>query len=185
MAKVKRMGNGRGRPKSAQDGPDRGTVECKSRREWFVQSGAQELAVFPLGVMYANGVVDATTYEAGCRYAWLYEALYGRTSAAAQNYGDRPAEGLGISPEAMVQLRSEMKTINVALDALPRAFKDELDNAVVFGRFPCWLLPVAPRPKHMHEHKRLMDALGAVQLALGYTAPQKGRTRLWKSPIAA
>lgn len=168
--KIKRLGNGLGRP-TKDVGPDRGTAHVQGRREWFVADRTRELSVFPLGVMYANDVIDAETYEAGCRYAWIYEVRYGRTSAAAQNYGDRPENGpKDMSEEALQAIRDELHRAYVALDAIPRACKDELDNVVVYGRFPAWLLPTAPKPAHLRDHAKLMTALHVVGMALGFKA---------------
>lgn len=73
-------------------GPDRGTPENQTKREWLSQSGDPARATYPLGVMLVNDIIGQSLHDTGCRYAWLHRVVHGRVSIAASRF-DVPSRG--------------------------------------------------------------------------------------------
>jgi hypothetical protein len=48
---------------------DPGAHGVRTRRCWLAQGGQEMLAVYPLGIMRANDVIDEYEHNAGLRYA--------------------------------------------------------------------------------------------------------------------
>ena len=65
---------------------DDGAYRVRARRGWLAQEGEEALAVYPLGIMRANDVIDECEHSAGLRYAWLAAVVIGRASPAAVEF---------------------------------------------------------------------------------------------------
>lgn len=64
---------------------DSGTPELQQRREWY-GNGDPTLTSYPLGVMYANGIIGPEQQRAGLYYAWLHGVVEQKGMAAAQRF---------------------------------------------------------------------------------------------------
>lgn len=67
---------------------DNGTQELQQRRQWYAGNGDPTLTSYPLGVMYANGIIGPEQHMAGLYYAWLHGVVKPsqRVMVAAQRF---------------------------------------------------------------------------------------------------
>ncbi len=152
----------RGRPPGGQPAFDRGTPELQARRARLAGRGGEALTAYPLGVLLANGDIGEDAHEAGCRYAWLYGFVFGRTGAAGQSWLHAPkGEPREFPHEIAAAIERDFRAA-AALLAQNGAGKTLLEELVVFGREPRWMRPVAPTMRDIAEARLFHAALAAL-----------------------
>ena len=147
-----------GRPQ--RRGRDRGTKEIQSLREWYAGKGDPALAAYPLGILLVNEAISDAQHSAGCGYAWLHWAVFGRVSVGAVSYEfmDRA------KPIERDRAHEERK-----LEAILELFQGDrrgrrgLDGLVIFERIPRWMRPVDPRLGDISDARVFMAALETLE----------------------
>ncbi len=144
-------------------GVDRGTQELQDLRAWWAGNGDPALTTYPLGVLLANSVIAEPQHAAGCHYAWLHWAVYGRPSIGAVSYELR-SQGIDEEPDRKVEnaklkrLRGSFERAILAEHLTRRGWRD-LDNLVVYERTPRWMRPVMPRGSDVADARCVVEAL--------------------------
>ena len=148
---------------------DRGQVRLREKRAWLANSefgGDPVKTVYPLGVMFTNGVIGDAEHNSGCRYAWLHALIYGRVSIAGARYDEQIGRD-GFEPDDIwIQARKvELRKADESFSR--RRERDEVINLVVYERSPRWLLPCVPTPSDIVQAEVTIEALGKLAGALG------------------
>jgi hypothetical protein len=152
----------KGRPPASRPAIDHGTPELQARRARLAGPGDPALVSYPLGVLLANGDVGEDAHQAGCRYAWLYGFVFGRTGAAARGWIDAPKPEPRDLPEPVAAaIEADFRAAAGVIGMLPAA-KRALENLVVFGSEPRWMRPVAPTPADVVAAKIFHQALAVL-----------------------
>jgi hypothetical protein len=152
----------RGRPAISRPAIDRGTPELQARRARLAGNGDLALASYPLGVLLANGEIGDDAHEAGCRYAWLYGFVFGRTGAAGRGWMGAPKdEPRELPQQVAAAIESDFRAAAAMLARKPEG-KRALEEIVVFGREPRWMRPVAPTSADVAAAKSFHAALAAL-----------------------
>ncbi len=152
----------RGRPALSRPAIDRGTPELQARRARLAGHGDQPLVSYPLGILLANGDIGEDAHEAGCRYAWLYGFVFGRTGAAAQSWMDAPKGTPREFPHDVAASIERDFRAAASLLAGKNAGKRQLEELVVFGREPRWMRPVAPTAGDVGDARLFHAALATL-----------------------
>ena len=152
----------RGRPPSARPAIDRGTPELQARRERLAGSAEQPLISYPLRVLLANGDIGEEAHQAGCRYAWLYGFVFGRTGAAGQSWAHAPKGAPREFPGEIAESIERDFRAAATLLATRGSGKRQLEELVVFGREPHWMRPIAPTIADVADAKEFHAALTAL-----------------------
>lgn len=134
----------RGRPPSSRPAIDRGTPELQARRGRLGGNADQPLISYPLGILLANGDIGEEAHQAGCRYAWLYGFVFGRTGAAGQSWAHAPKGAPREFPREIAESIERDFRNAATLLARRECGKRQLEELAVFGREPHWMRPVAP-----------------------------------------
>lgn len=161
MAAVSRKTK-RGRPPSVRPAIDRGTPELQARRARLGGNAGQALVSYPLGILLANGDIGEDAHQAGCRYAWLYGFVFGRTGAAGQSWAHAPKGAPRDYPREVAEAIERDFRAAAALLAIRANTKRQLEELVVFGREPHWMRPVAPTIADVTDAKAFHAALAAL-----------------------
>lgn len=152
----------RGRPAAGRPAIDRGTPELQARRARLASRGGDALTAYPLGVLLANGDIGEDAHEAGCRYAWLYGFVFGRTGPAGQSWVNAPrGEPREFPHEIAAAIERDFRAAATCL-AQNGAGKTLLEELVVFGREPRWMRPLAPGMRDVAEARAFHAALAAL-----------------------
>jgi len=152
----------RGRPPSARPAIDRGTPELQARRGRLGGSADQPLVSYPLGTLLANGDIGEEAHQAGCRYAWLYGFVFGRTGAAGQSWAHAPKGTARELPREIAEaVERDFRAAATRLAMKPTG-KRQLEELVVFGREPRWMRPVAPTIADVADAREFHAALTAL-----------------------
>lgn len=127
---------------------DRGTKEIQFLREWYAGKGDPARTSYPLGILYANQAITEAQHSAGCNYAWLHWAVFGRVSlgAVSLEFMDRGAPTLRDRPEE----ERRLERLHALFGLYSRA-RRVLDNLVIYERIPRWMRPVDPRLSDVAE----------------------------------
>ena len=143
-----------GRPQ--RYGRDRGTKEIQSLREWYAGAGDPVLTSYPLGILLANAAITEPQHVAGCEYAWLHWAVFGRTSLAAVSL-----EFMDHGRAVEIDRDEEERRLDVihAQFVACRRHRRLLDNLVIFERIPRWMRPVDPRPADVTDAQLFLEAM--------------------------
>lgn len=148
-------------------GPDRGTKEIQARRKWLAQLGPdgkgekpgdENKTSYPLGVMLANSVIDEAQHQAGCRYAFLHMAVFGRRSYATLRW-DGLALGRGEDPDDAWLARLEANLRDADGIFASRKQHDLVVGLCVFERLPRCMLPTIPTWREVREARLLVEGL--------------------------
>ena len=161
MAAVNRKAK-RGRPPSSRPAIDRGTPELQARRGRLGGNADQPLISYPLGILLANGDIGEEAHQAGCRYAWLYGFVFGRTGAAGQSWAHAPKGAPREFPREIAEAVERDFRAAAALLAMKANAKRQLEELIVFGREPRWMRPVAPTIADVADAKEFHAALTAL-----------------------
>ena len=158
--------NGRLSRRKEHQAVDRGSDRAQAERQHF---GGESMD-FPLHILRANRIITEAQYDAGCRYAWLYGFVCGRTSAAAAHWPDAPkGERRELPDEVTATLEASFKAAaTVLLASGNRRRKSVVDNTVIYGRLPRWLLPMRPRLSDVRDADELVKGLGRLAVLFGY-----------------
>ena len=152
----------RGRPLSARPAIDRGTPELQARRARLAGGGDPELVSYPLGILLANGDIGEDAHQAGCRYAWLYGFVHGRTGAAARSWLGAPkGEPRDFPYDIAAAIQVDLRAAAALLAGVP-AGKPALEDVIVFNREPRWMRPVAPTLRDVADAKSFHAALSVL-----------------------
>lgn len=149
---------------------DHGTPETQSLREWWAGKGDPVLTSYPLGVLLTNSVINEAEHGAGCRYAWLYWAVFGRRSIGAVGYELR-SRGIDDAPDRAEEGQA-LTLVETALDneirggAVRRVDLMELDRLVLFEETPRWMRPGIRTPAEAEEQRLVLSALRSLVRAL-------------------
>tara|TARA_R110002020_G_scaffold73197_4_gene187666 strand:- start:325 stop:819 length:495 start_codon:yes stop_codon:yes gene_type:complete len=150
----------RGRPRNVvATGPDRGTPEQMSRRFKLVGDGPQELASYPLGVLFARKIITQEQHNAGLDYSRLHRAVIGKHQ--------RSAGGDPIPDDVLEGMQRRFDVMRAALKSSGRRSKDAVDNAAVYDRFPGWLFRKTIRDGDSKQADALCQGLHALERAFG------------------
>jgi hypothetical protein len=153
----------RGRPPVTRPAIDRGTPEIQARRARLANGGDEALTAYPLGILLANGDIGEEAQQAGCRYAWLYGFVLGRTGAAARSWMNAPkGDARELPPRVAAAIEADFRAAAHLLARHPRR-KRLLEDLVVFGTEPRWMRPVAPRLSDVVESREFHAALDALR----------------------
>lgn len=151
-------------------GVDRGTTELQDLRAWWAGDGDPALTTYPLGVLLANSVIGEPQHTAGCHYAWLHWAVYGRPSVGAVSF-DLRSPGRGDPPDRKAE-NVKLKQLREGFDRAIRAGEMSrrglrvLDNLVIHEHMPRWMRPVIPRGSDVADARCVVEALGILTRAL-------------------
>ena len=141
----------------------------REKRAWLAQAelgGDPVKTVYPLGVMYTNGIIGDAEHDSGCRYAWLHALVYGRVSIAGARYdGERGRDGFEPDEKWIAARKEELRLADKSFAS--RRGRDEVVNLVVYERSPRWLLPCVPVPSDIVQARITLEALGRLSGALG------------------
>lgn len=174
---------------------DYGPAEVRERRRALAgKHGDPALTGYPLGIMYANGVISSSQHETGCRYATLRRIVYGTRQLRAAKLDDAP-RGLDLSDSdtaALERMQFKVAQIEREIKRLGERHYRELVRVVVHEETPRWLLPAVPTLMDVREANTLLDALKAMDDAKHITKPdhlmRQASDRLWAyayDPMAA
>ncbi len=130
---------------------------------------------YPLGILLVNEAISEHQHRAGCRYAWLYETVYGRVSIAAANYDFAPRAGKGWAgggpersrdlPDAEFARRE--REVRHAIAQLSRlGVREATDGVCLLGRVPRWMRPIPPTDVDVADADRLLLGLSELTLVL-------------------
>ncbi len=148
---------------------DRGTTEIQDRRRILAGKGNPDLTSYPLGVLLNAGTIDDQRHQAGCKFAWLYRVVIGRTSIAAVNWDGIMRGGDGPDDARLAEYEKKLEHVSHAVKAISRQHYDALLNVAVFERTPRWMLPGHFRTEgDVMDSRRFSEALVAVAAALGH-----------------
>ncbi len=157
---------------------DNGTEEMQKRRQILAGGGDQTLTSTFLGTMLANNRITRSEYDAGCRYAWLYGVLFGRTSAAAAAYG-QTIGGREHDEQWLADRQREYTEIARRLLGAGRRVKDAVDNAAIYDRWPRWAgaavriaRPTTIRPSDIAQRNECEAGLILLAQVLGFQHPK-------------
>ncbi len=137
-------------------GRDRGTKEIQSLREWYAGAGDPVLTSYPLGILLANQAITEPQHVAGCDYAWLHWAVFGRVSLAAVSL-EFMDHGRAVEIDRVKEER-RLEAIHGRFVARQRV-RRLLDNLVIFERIPRWMRPVDPHPADVTDARLFLDAM--------------------------
>lgn len=149
---------------------DHGTPETQSLRDWWAGEGNPVLTSYPLGVLLTSSVINEAEHGAGCRYAWLHWAVYGRRSIAAVGYELR-VRGADDAPDRAKEERA-LGAVQAALDeemrggTLRRPDLMELEKLVLFEQTPRWMRPGIRTPVEAEEQRLVVSALRCLTRAV-------------------
>jgi hypothetical protein len=117
---------------------DPGTPEAMARKIAIVgPHGDPVLAEYPLGCLLARQIISQDMHNAGMRYSELAGKVLGRTKPKRAGVG-RFSE-LSDHAEQVVERRWR-EGCEVLINAGGRACKYEVDDVVVYERWPTWLV---------------------------------------------
>jgi hypothetical protein len=143
---------------------DRGTSEGVARRN--LAYGRADIA-YALCIMAANSVITVGELQACERYGFLHYAVFGRANLAAATYdGERPSGARKTWPDEFVVGRRN--DYELARAGLGEEALNQLDNLVIFERFPRWLKPLQPLPSDVHHAKLLLATIHKLAEGMGY-----------------
>ena len=143
---------------------DNGTPEGHVRRS--LAYGRADIA-YALGIMAANDVISVGELQACERYGFLHYAVFGRANLAAATYdGERPSGVRKNWPDEFVSGRRN--DYEVARAGLNDEALNQLDNLVIFERFPRWLNPLQPLPSDVRHAQFLLAAIRKLAEGMGY-----------------
>jgi hypothetical protein len=91
-----------------------------------------------LGVMLANKRITRSEYDAGCRYAWLFGVLFGKTGPAGSRYGEQAGGGKDHDEKWLADRTAEYRAVAARLLTLGRRHKEAVDNVCIYDRWPKW-----------------------------------------------
>lgn len=129
----------------AQRMRDKGTDELQERREWLAGKGDKSRTTYPLGILLANGAITEEHHSAGCRLAWLYAVVYGKTSIGAAGYErGRGTSTRQVDEKDELRWQKEVKRTLRALSGISRHVRDDVVSLVVYERVPNFLRPGFP-----------------------------------------
>ncbi len=122
------------------------TAEQRAKRQALVGTGAAEhLAEYPLGVLFARGLIDSDQLDAGCRYARLFRLALGGESLAAVNLTGKVFDPPGEQDEAWLAARSrDYHTARCLLSRQGRRVRELVENVTVYQRLPAWVYRCRP-----------------------------------------
>lgn len=135
---------------------DRGTNEIQSLRQWWAGTGDPVLASYPLGILLANQVITEPQHVAGCDYAWLHWAVFGRASLAAVSL-EFMDHGRAVEIDRAKEER-RLEAVHGQFRRL-RRLRGLLDNLVIFERIPRWMRPVDPRLGDVTDARLFIEAM--------------------------
>lgn len=143
-----------GRPQ--RHGRDRGTKEIQSLRQWWAGEGDPVLTSYPLGILLANQAITEQQHVAGCDYAWLHWAVFGRASLAAVSL-----EFMDHGRAVEINRAEEERRLAVIHHqfVVCRRKRRLLDNLVIFERIPRWMRPVDPRIGDVTDARLFLEAM--------------------------
>ena len=143
---------------------DRGTSESLARRNLAYDRADISYA---LGIMAANNVITVGELQACERCGFLHYAVFGRANLAAATFdGERPSGARKNWPDEFVIGRK--RDYEVARSDLNREALNQLDNLVIFERFPRWLKPLQPLPSDIRHARLLLAAIRKLAEGMGY-----------------
>ena len=144
----------------AQRNRDRGTNELQERREWLAGKGDMSKTTYPLGILLANEAISEEQHSSGCRLAWLYAVVYGKTSigAAAFERG-RGMSTRAVDPKDEARWQKEVKRMLRALSGISRHVRDDVVSLVVYERVPKFMRPGFQADKDVAHSERVQVGL--------------------------
>lgn len=159
MAKHKRLGNGKGRPKiNHERGP---TPETMEKRRMLAGNGNPEKAWNALGVLRERGLITQAQHDAGWNYAQLRRRHIGRPEARTP--GNEPmGQGRDGTDPRERELEEAFNEARAILLASGRRAFDAVQNVAVFDRIPRWALCQNWRPGDRRDRDALLDGLAAL-----------------------
>ena len=93
--------------------------------------------------------------------------MFGRTNLAAATFdGERPSGARKNWPDEFVIGRK--RGYELARSDLNREALNQLDNLVIFERFPRWLKPLQPLPSDIRHARLLLAAIRKLAEGMGY-----------------
>lgn len=123
--KKSRGNKGRGRPRANRPRLDTGTPEARAKRLALARGGNPDMVSCPMDVYLTRGVITAQQHEAGKRYAVLYGALCGRTSAQS-SLGRTLGGGTARGEELQARLETRYREIAARLDPRDKKIVDRV-----------------------------------------------------------
>ena len=120
-----RGNRGRGRPPAHRPRLDTGTPEARARRLALARGGNPDMVSCPMDIYLTRGVITARQHEAGKRYAVLYGAFCGRTSAQS-SFARSPGGGTARDEESQARLESRYRDITARLDPRDKKIVDRV-----------------------------------------------------------
>ena len=144
---------------------DHGTPEVIMKRLQLAGPGNTSLAHYPFGVALARGIVTMEEHDAGMSYARSYRIAMGglpdRLEPTVARF--QPSGGGEIPDRVENAATAHWRAGSAALMRLSRQTKDDLENLVLFDRWPLWLDPQhMPRPKDLRQQARIKAGLAVL-----------------------
>ena len=132
---------------------------------WLAGPGNTSLAHYPFGVALARGIVTMEEHDAGMSYARSYRIAMGglpdRLEPTVARF--QPSGGGEIPDRVENAATAHWRAGSAALIRLSRQTKDDLENLVLFDRWPLWLDPQhMPRPKDLRQQARIKAGLAVL-----------------------
>ena len=143
------------------------TAEQRAKRRALVGPDSPEhLAEYPLGVLFARGLINQEQHEAGCRYARLFRLAIGGESLAGVNLTGKVFDAPGEQDEGWLKAKSlDYGKARLVLFGFGRRTRELVENVTVYQRLPAWLYGKhLPSPGDLKALERLIAGLDGLVL---------------------
>lgn len=144
---------------------DHGTPEVVAHRLALVGAADATLAHYPLGVALARSIVTLEQHDAGLAYARDYRtAMDGLPRPLEPSLArEMPSAHIALAERTEIARTGNFMAKASMLAKMGRQTHDDLNNLVVFERWPLWLTGQGmPSPKHLRQRARIIAALEAL-----------------------
>ncbi len=141
------------------------TPQQRRKRQALIGASAPEhLSEYPLGILFARGLIDSDQLEAGCRYARLFRLAIGGEGLASVNLSGKVLDAPGEGDEAWLAARSrDYDEARAVLARQGRRTRELVENVTVYQRLPAWVYQGGlPAPGDLKAMARLVAGLGAL-----------------------
>lgn len=129
------------------------TPEVEAKRSALLGSALSRFSAIALDALFVTGCITEHQRDAGLRFAFLFGQITGRTSPAAEAYGDRHV-GQDFTDEQLEDMADEYRLARIELARLRRVVVDDFFRIVIDNEIPEFLLPVPPAAEHVpHLHR--------------------------------
>lgn len=149
-----------------------GSIDDDMQRDLRLAAAAPEGVVperagSPLGILLANGVIDADQHEAGSRFGKLYAMGIGRKAELGFDSGS----GAEIDEEALARIERHAALCCAELNRLGSKVRRITEEVCCYGRLRPWLIPDGKTTAGRDDRELLLKGLDKlVELLIGRKA---------------